>query len=158
MPDTLKVHRLLTKQGLTVAVAESCTGGLLAAELTGRSGSSAFFRLGVVAYSNQAKRSLLGVSLALLNGFGAVSEPAARSMAEKVRRLAKSDIGISVTGIAGPTGGTKRKPVGTVYIALADRTHTLCEHHRFRGARTSIRRQAVAASLRLLASCIELPL
>lgn len=149
-----KIHRLLTHKHRTVATAESCTGGLLAAELTRLPGSSAFFKLGVIVYSNQAKAALLGVPDGLLKGFGAVSEQAARSMAQKVRQIATADIGVSVTGIAGPGGATKRKPVGTVFIAVSTDTGTFCSHCRFKGTRSRIRRQAVIESLKSLKTAL----
>jgi nicotinamide-nucleotide amidase len=113
------VGRLLRERGLTVAVAESCTGGLIGHRLTDVAGSSAYFLLGVVAYSNDAKRSLLGVRQETLESRGAVSVETAEEMAEGVRRAAGADLGIATTGIAGPGGGSPEKPVGTVCIGLA---------------------------------------
>jgi len=125
--DTMEsvVGRLLTKHGLSVATAESCTGGLIAERITDVPGSSAYFLGGIVAYSNAAKSSLLGVSEALLEGEGAVSEPVVRAMAEGVRARFGSDLGIASTGISGPDGGTAEKPVGLVWLALstAEGTH-----------------------------------
>ncbi len=119
--DTMEgvVGCLLRDRGLTLAVAESCTGGLIGHRITNVPGSSAYFREGVVCYSNDAKRELLGVAPATLAAVGAVSEEVAREMAVAVRRLAASDLGLATTGIAGPDGGTPEKPVGTVCIALA---------------------------------------
>ncbi|MBX6762144.1 MAG: competence/damage-inducible protein A [Rubrobacteraceae bacterium] len=114
------VGRLLTEKGRTLALAESCTGGLLAKRLTDIPGSSRYFKEGLVTYSNEAKERLLGVPRELLVRYGAVSEEVARAMAEGVRRLADSDYGLSVTGIAGPEGGTPEKPVGLVWVGLAD--------------------------------------
>ena len=113
------VHRMLTERGATLATAESCTGGAIAARFTAMAGASAYFRGGVVAYSNDLKREVLGVSATDLERFGAVSEPVARQMAEGVRRLAGSDYAVATTGIAGPSGGSDEKPVGTVWIAVA---------------------------------------
>ncbi|MCL2670351.1 MAG: competence/damage-inducible protein A [Syntrophaceae bacterium] len=116
----------LTGKGLTLAVAESCTGGLITDRLTDITGSSVFLERGVVAYSNRAKEELLGIPAAVIAAHGAVSEETARLMAEGVRRLASTGLGLGVTGIAGPDGGTEDKPVGTVYIALTDGRRTLC--------------------------------
>ncbi|BBL79893.1 putative competence-damage inducible protein [Rubrobacter xylanophilus] len=115
------VGRLLREREETLAVAESCTGGLLAKRLTDVPGSSEYFREGIVAYSNEAKERLLGVPREMLTGHGAVSEPVALRMAEGVRELSGADYGLSVTGIAGPGGGTEEKPVGLVWVGIADR-------------------------------------
>jgi nicotinamide-nucleotide amidase len=113
------VGMLLCERGYTVAAAESCTGGLLTSRLTDVAGSSAYVQLSVVAYSNEAKTLLLGVPAELIGAHGAVSEPVARAMAAGVRDLAGSTVGIGITGIAGPGGGTPEKPVGTVAIATS---------------------------------------
>jgi len=113
------VIRCLTERGKTLAVAESCTGGLIAHRLTNVPGASAVLMSGLVTYSNEAKRDLLGVRAESLLEAGAVSEVVAREMAEGARRRFKVDYALAVTGIAGPTGGTADKPVGTVFIALA---------------------------------------
>jgi len=113
--------RLLLARGKTVAVAESCTGGLIGDRLTNVPGSSVYFLHGVVAYSNAAKVTLLDVSPHLFEQYGAVSEPVALAMAYGAQRRAGSDLALGVTGIAGPTGGTAEKPVGLVYCALVDR-------------------------------------
>ena len=126
------VAGLLTERRLTLAVAESCTGGLVADRLTDIPGSSAFFERGVVTYSNAAKTALLGVPAAVIGEHGAVSAETARLMAEGVRRLAGTDLGVAVTGIAGPSGGTEAKPVGTVHIALADSEQTLARQYALR--------------------------
>ena len=114
--------RLLAERGQTLAVAESCTGGMIGELLTATPGSSAYFKGGVVAYWNDAKAALLDVPEAVLAEHGAVSEPTARAMAEGVRRCFATDFGVATTGIAGPTGGTPEKPVGLVYVALATAT------------------------------------
>ena len=136
--------------GFTVAVAESCTGGLVAHRLTEVSGSSAYFTEGVVTYSNESKTRLLGVPAEMIERHGAVSPEVAEAMAEGVKRRAGVDFGLSVTGVAGPTGGTSEKPVGLVYIALADDAHT--EHRRVMlpGDRHLIRTRASQAALDLL--------
>jgi nicotinamide-nucleotide amidase len=119
--DTLEsvVGALLTKSGKTLAVAESCTGGLVSERLTDIPGSSNYIKLNVVSYANEAKQQLLGVEEEVLNGHGAVSAECAEQMAKGIKELAKADLGLSITGIAGPTGGTPEKPVGLVYIGLA---------------------------------------
>jgi nicotinamide-nucleotide amidase len=121
------VGRLLTEKGATLALAESCTGGLLAKRLTDRGGSSAYFVEGLVTYSNEAKERLLGVPHELLVEHGAVSEPVARAMAEGVREDADTDYGLSITGVAGPDGGTEEKPVGLVFVGLSDVSGTVAE-------------------------------
>jgi nicotinamide-nucleotide amidase len=123
---------LLTEKKLTIAVAESCTGGLITNRLTDVAGSSNYLERGLVTYSNAAKISMLGVPAAIIEKHGAVSKETARLMAEGVRKLAGTDLGISSTGIAGPTGGSPEKPVGTVYMALADSKQTICRHYAFR--------------------------
>jgi nicotinamide-nucleotide amidase len=121
------VARLLQEKGATLALAESCTGGLLAKRLTDMPGSSAYFKEGLVTYSNEAKERLLGVPHALLLEHGAVSEPVARAMAEGARKGSGADYGLSVTGIAGPDGGTEEKPVGLVFVGISDAEDTLAE-------------------------------
>jgi PncC family amidohydrolase len=113
------VGELLAARGLTIATAESCTGGLLASRITDIPGSSDYFDRGLVTYSNAAKTELLGVPAETLAEHGAVSEPVALAMAEGVRRIAGADLGLGITGVAGPAGGTPEKPVGLVWIALA---------------------------------------
>lgn len=119
------IHNTLLERNLSLATAESCTGGTIAARFTALPGASAYFRCGVVAYSNEAKAEVLGVDPAAIRRFGAVSEEVARQMAEGARRIAGSDYAIATTGIAGPTGGTDEKPVGTVWIAVATPEHTV---------------------------------
>lgn len=140
----------LTVSGFTIAVAESCTGGLISQRLTEVPGSSAYFMEGVVTYSNEAKTRSLGVDARLIEKHGAVSAEVAAAMAEGVRRRAETDFGLAVTGIAGPGGGTDAKPVGLVYIALADDAHT--EHRKLMlpGDRHLIRWRASQAALELL--------
>ena len=119
------VHQILTERGQTLAVAESCTGGTIASRFTAMAGSSAYFLAGVVSYSNESKRDILGVDYENIMRYGAVSEQVARQMAEGARRITGADYAISTTGIAGPTGGSAEKPVGTVWIAVAPPTHTI---------------------------------
>ena len=146
--DTLEgvVGHLLKWRGLTVAVAESCTGGLVLHKLTNMSGSSSYVMGGVVAYSNAVKQHQLGVGGDTLEQFGAVSEPVAMQMAEGVRARLGSDLGLSVTGIAGPSGGTEEKPVGTVWIGYADGSGIRAVKHQFgRGRRRNKEKSAIAA-------------
>jgi len=133
------VARTLTENHATIAVAESCTGGLLAERLTSISGSSAYFLGGVVSYSNQLKTSLVGVPAELIEAKGAVSSEVALAMAEGIRKQAGAMIGVGITGIAGPTGGTPEKPVGTVHIAVADLRASQEKMWRFPGDRERIR-------------------
>ena len=135
---------------LTVSVAESCTGGLLASRLTDVPGSSDYVERGVVCYSNRAKVELAGVPEALLTEHGAVSEPVARAMAEGIRLQGGSSVGVGVTGIAGPGGGTPQKPVGTVSIAVATDGDVRTRSFQFVGAREQIKFQATQAALNLL--------
>src|SRR5918997_1701114 len=121
------VGRLLRERGATVALAESCTGGLLAKRLTDIAGSSAYLKEGLVTYSNESKERWLGVPRKMLLEHGAVSEPVARKMAEGVRQISGADYGLSVTGVAGPEGGTKEKPVGLVFVGLSDAEGTFAE-------------------------------
>ena len=129
------VHKTLSERGLTLATAESCTGGTIASQLTAQAGASAYFKGGVVAYSNEVKECALGVQHSTLEAHGAVSEETAREMAEGVRKRLGADLAIATTGIAGPDGGTKEKPVGTVWIAVADATHTEAQLLSFPGRR-----------------------
>lgn len=120
-----QIHDILTARGEKLAVAESCTGGTIASKFTAMAGASAYFMAGVVSYSNEAKHDILGVSWESLNTYGAVSEQVAREMAEGVRRVSNADYAIATTGIAGPSGGSEAKPVGTVWMAVATPTKTI---------------------------------
>jgi nicotinamide-nucleotide amidase len=140
----------LAARGARVGLAESCTGGLLAELLTRVPGASAVLDLGVVAYADPAKERLLGVPADLLRTHGAVSEPVARAMAEGARRAAAAAFGVGITGIAGPSGGTPEKPVGTVHVALAGSAGTEAVQRVYRGDRERIRRQAAYEALNLL--------
>ena len=118
--------RLLQERSMTLSAAESCTGGLIAKRITDLSGASRVFKGGVVSYTNEVKAGVLGVSEALLEEYGAVSEPVARAMAEGCRRICGSDLAVSVTGVAGPDRDDRGNEVGTVYVALASEKKTLC--------------------------------
>ncbi|MCX5668277.1 MAG: CinA family protein [Candidatus Omnitrophica bacterium] len=177
-----KVWEVLRKRQITLAVAESCTGGLISSRITDISGSSKYFKMGLVAYSNLIKENILGVSFRhceqpkgvvssviarrpkadeaprlssglrpeLLPKDEAISKQVALTMAEGVRRLAGTDIGVGVTGIAGPTGGTKKKPVGLVYIALVTNKKRIVKEFRFKGSRLQIKSRTTQAALRLI--------
>ncbi len=138
---------MLRADRLTIAVAESCTGGLVTARLTDVPGSSDYLEQAVVAYSNRVKVEVVGVPAALIDQFGAVSEPVAGAMAEGIRARARTAIGVGVTGIAGPGGGTEEKPVGTVAIAVSVASDTTTRTFRFPGSRDMVRSQAAQAAL-----------
>lgn len=140
----------LAARGERLAVVESCTGGRVAELVTRVPGASAVFDLGVVAYANAAKERVVGVPASLLAAHGAVSEPVARALAEGARRLAGATWGIGITGIAGPSGGTPEKPVGTVHLALAGPAGTTAFQRHYRGDRERVRRQAALEALDLL--------
>ena len=140
----------LAEKKLTLSVAESCTGGLIASRLTDISGSSVYFERGLVTYSNESKIQLLGVPSDIIEKHGAVSKETARRMAEGVRKLAGTDLGLSSTGIAGPTGGSPEKPVGTVYVALADTNRTICRHFAFRWDRIRNKQVSTESALMML--------
>ena len=144
------VGKLLTRAGLTLALAESCTGGLLASLLTGQPGASAFLERAAVTYADSAKHDWLRVPRETLERHGAVSEPCARAMAEGLRRAAGTDLAVSLTGVAGPDGGTPDKPVGTVFIALAAAGETQSKKYLFTGDRARIQRMSAFMALEWL--------
>lgn len=149
------VHNAWTK-GLTIATAESCTGGLIAAAITEVSGASSVFMRGFVTYANEAKVEILGVPEVLLERVGAVSEEVARAMAEGALARADTDLAVSATGIAGPGGGSEAKPVGLVHMAAARRGGaTIHERAVFTGNRQAVRAQAVETALALLLQQVE---
>ena len=141
---------------LTLGTAESCTGGLIGATLTSVSGASAVFFGGIISYDNSVKEAVLGVKKETLLTVGAVSHDTAVQMAEGARRVLDTDLAVSVTGIAGPTGGTPTKPVGTVFIAVARRDgKTLCTENHFLGDRDAVRAQTVEKAITLLTEAVE---
>ena len=142
-----EIGRLLVENGLTISCAESCTGGLLTSTLTDVPGSSAYLTGSVVSYTNEVKARILGVPEESLASCGAVSEPVARAMAEGVRALMRTDIGVGITGIAGPGGGTVGKPVGLVYIAVSSPSGTVVSENRFLGTRLENKRASVEKAL-----------
>ncbi len=139
----------LLDRGLKISTAESCTGGLVAAAITSVSGSSGCFDCGVVSYSNEQKQKLLGVKKETLEKYGAVSCEVAREMSEGVRLISGADIGVSVTGIAGPTGGTPEKPVGTVWIGISSNLGSDAIKFLFEGSRDEVRHQTVNKALKM---------
>ena len=141
---------LLKARGLTCATAESCTGGGVGSAITAVPGSSAVFAGGVISYSNDVKRNVLGVSDDILQNVGAVSPETAAQMAEGARRLLRTDLAVSLTGIAGPDGGSEEKPVGLVWFGLATKDGVRTEKAIFRGDRAQIRAQAVTHALGML--------
>jgi PncC family amidohydrolase len=140
----------LDQRGYKLAVAESCTGGQLAGAITDLAGVSSFFLGGVVSYSDEVKHQLLGVPRDVLAEHGAVSEPVARAMASGARQQLAGDVGVGITGIAGPGGATDRKPVGLVYIAVAAPGQTVCRQDVWPGDRRAVREASVRAALRLV--------
>ena len=149
------VHKILTERGWTLATAESCTGGSIAARFTAMPGASAYFRCGVVSYSNESKVNLLGVDAAAIARYGAVSEVIARQMAEGARRAAGADYAVATTGIAGPTGGSPEKPVGTVWIAVAAPQRTVAILKQCGTDRGQIIDRASAFAIGLLRDCLN---
>ncbi len=148
---SLKLVKLLTKKKLTVSFAESCTGGLLASSITSISGSSKVFNMGLVTYSDNAKVKLLKVPKKTISKFGAVSYETCLSMVKNLSKISKSNISISITGIAGPNGGTKEKPVGLVYIGLKKGSKIIIKKNLFKSKkRISIQKATVNQSLKMI--------
>jgi PncC family amidohydrolase len=150
-----RLGNLLREKGLKLAVAESCTGGLIASRITDVAGSSDYFEAGVVAYSNEAKRIFLSVHAASIEAHGAVSREVAQEMAEGVCAAIGADIGLSVTGIAGPTGGSPEKPVGTVYIGLASGAGSFFRKFQFAGSRLDVKSQTSNEALQFVIDLLE---
>lgn len=150
------VGQTLRDRGLTLAVVESCTGGLLSNMITDVPGSSDYFIGGVIAYSNEVKKKVIGVRPDTLLKFGAVSLQAAQEMAAGARNKLKSDIGVSITGIAGPGGGTPKKPVGAVFIAVSIKNRLTVRKFLFKGNRKSIKKQSAQSALAMLARALGL--
>ncbi|MBF0253768.1 MAG: nicotinamide-nucleotide amidohydrolase family protein [Candidatus Omnitrophica bacterium] len=150
-----ELSKLLTASRQTLALAESCTGGTIGQMISSRPGSSAYFLGGVVAYHNHIKRALLGIPNGILKRRGAVSAPVARAMAENIRLRFKADFAASTTGIAGPAGGTAKKPVGLVWIAVADRRGCQARRYVFEGSRSRIRRLAALEAISLLSASVR---
>ena len=148
---SLKIVKLLTKKKLTVSFAESCTGGLLASSITSISGSSKVFNMGLVTYSNNAKIKLLKVPKKTITKYGAVSYETCLSMVKNLSKISKSNISISITGVAGPNGGTKEKPIGLVYIGLKKGRKTIVKKNLFNSKkRILIQKATVNQALKLI--------
>ena len=155
MKPAERTGKELRAAGLTITCAESCTGGLLTSMLTDVSGSSSYVMGSVVSYSNDVKARVLHVSEETLAVYGAVSEETAREMAQSVRKLIHADIGVGITGIAGPDGGSTEKPVGLVYIAVADQTHTVVQKNNFHGTRFENKQAAVHKAFAMICDIIR---
>ena len=148
---SLKIVKLLTKKKLTVSFAESCTGGLLASSITSISGSSKVFNMGLVTYSNNAKVKLLQVPKKTITKYGAVSYETCLSMVKNLSKISKANISISITGVAGPNGGTKAKPVGLVYIGLKKGSKIIVKKNLFKSKkRISIQKATVKQALKMI--------
>ena len=145
-----KISLLLKKQKFKIATAESCTGGLIAHTLTNVSGASDYFDRGVISYSNKSKTELLGVPERLIEKYGAVSNPVAKAMAEGIKIKSEVDIGIATTGVAGPMGGTKEKPVGLVFIAISTKDNVIVKKFQFSGNRIQNKYDTCKGALEML--------
>jgi PncC family amidohydrolase len=150
----IEIAKLLINKDKTIAIAESCTGGLLSNLITNIPGSSRYFLLGIVAYSNQSKTSLLRISAKSIRQYGAVSSQVAKLMAQNIRRLASSSYGIGITGIAGPGGGTPAKPKGSVFISVAAEKKIVTRKLYFSGCRLVIKRKAALKALSIFKKLI----
>ncbi|HHH82788.1 MAG TPA: CinA family protein [Chloroflexi bacterium] len=151
----VRLGALLRSRGLTLAVGESCTGGLVSHRITNMPGSSSYFLGGIVAYSNEIKERLLGVSPRSLEMHGAVSEQVALEMARGAQSALGADVGIAVTGIAGPGGGTPDKPVGLTWVAVSGPQGELVVEHRWRGGRAENKERSASAALKLALALLE---
>ena len=152
---TQKLFELLKEKNLKISTAESCTGGMIGASLTSIPGISSYYEYGFVTYSNEAKQKLIGVKEETLKEFGAVSAQVVLEMAQGALKVSGSDIAVSVSGIAGPGGGTKEKPVGLVYIGLAFKDKKLFSKFIFKGNRDEVRQQTVNMALEMIIKQIE---
>ena len=150
-----KLHKKLIKKNITLSLAESCTGGLLSSKFTKLSGSSKYFQMGLVTYSNKAKIKLLKVNKKIINKYGSVSPECCKAMVQGLSKISNSKINISVTGIAGPNGGTKDKPVGLVYIGLKKGNKTIVSKNYFvKKKRKSVQNKTVEKCIKLIQEII----
>lgn len=152
-----RIGKILKSRNLSLSVAESCTGGLLSSYITDTPGSSKYFLLGIVAYSRGAKEELLKIPRASLRKYSPVSGKISQLMAKKIKKKVSSDIGIGITGYAGPTGGTKVSPTGTVYIALVFKNKTYLRRYLFKGKRGTVKYKTANAALNLLNDVLQVP-
>ena len=151
-----KIVKLLSKKNLKISFAESCTGGLLSCTITSVSGSSKVFALGLVTYSNQSKNNILKIPKKTLIKYGAVSYESCLSMVKNLSKISKTEVSVSITGIAGPKGGSRKKPVGLVYIGIKKGNKTLVKKHLFKNkGRLHIQKTAVNKSLGIILSFIK---
>ncbi|MEW6170133.1 MAG: CinA family protein [Candidatus Omnitrophota bacterium] len=150
MKKELLIKNLFIKERKSLSIAESCTGGLVSHSLTNIPGAAGYFKLGIVAYSNQAKISILKIPPQIIQKYGVISKETVSFMAKNIRKIGFSDIGLGITGIAGPSGGTKEKPVGTVFIAYSDRKKIVVKKFIFKGNRISIKKQSLNKALEIL--------
>tara|TARA_B110001454_G_C12662767_1_gene410228 strand:+ start:329 stop:808 length:480 start_codon:yes stop_codon:yes gene_type:complete len=151
-----KIVRLLKKKKIKISFAESCTGGLLSSAITSANGSSKVFNLGLIAYSNESKIKVLNISKKLIKKYGAVSEQVCKAMAKNISKIGKTNMSISITGIAGPSGGTKQKPVGLVYVGIKRGNKVKVNRYLFKNKdRLYIQKAAVNKSLDLILSFIK---
>jgi nicotinamide-nucleotide amidase len=149
--------RILTKKKLKIAIAESCTGGMFASELTSISGSSKVFSLGLVTYSNRAKINILRINKSIIQKYGAVSPQCCESMVKNLAKISKAQINVSITGIAGPNGGTRTKPVGLVYIGIKKKNKLIINKNIFKQKnRLSIKKATIKKTLKLIKSLIQI--
>jgi len=149
------INKWFVQNRCTLSIAESCTGGLLSNFVTDIPGSSRYFILGVVAYSNGSKISVLKIPKHIIVENGAVSAEVAEGMAKSIRRIADTDFGIGITGIAGPGGGTQSNPIGTVFIAIDSANKKICRRFSFKGIRITIKRKTSLKALELLKRCLK---
>ena len=155
MHSEIKLLETLTKKKLTLAIAESCTGGLLSNRITNIPGSSKVFLLGTITYSNESKNKVLKVPAKIIQTKGAVSPEAALAMAKGIRELAHASFGLGITGIAGPGASTKEKPIGTVFIGLSSSKKLIAREFHFRGNRLEIKRMATEEAIRMLLDFVQ---
>jgi len=156
MNKAKKIINLLKKKKLKISFAESCTGGLLSSVITSVGGSSKVFKLGLIAYSNESKITVLKVSKRIIRKYGAVSEQVCRAMAKNVSKISNTNISVAITGIAGPNGGTKKKPVGLVYVGLKKNNKINVQKYLFKNiGRSYIQRAAVNKCLELILNALK---
>ena len=149
------LHQTLIKKKLTISVAESCTGGLLAHNFTKLSNSSKYFQMGLITYSNKSKIKILNVNKNIISKYGAVSHECCKAMVQNLSRISKSKINVSITGIAGPGGGSKEKPVGLVYIGVKKGKNLIIKENKFKSKnRNSIQKSTVRAVIKIISKII----